>query len=344
VPGILVALAAIAGSRLAGWFPCDVVCDGAGRYQVVLGIPTTWLLLGCLLPLAVLTWLGCRRRWWVGGAISAGAWLMAGGAAYFLWLSWRIGLFCPFCLAVHGGVFALAAAAAWPERWRPPLPVALMVAGFCLMLAAYALDDRLFPDEPPVPMAIASTATVARIERGRREGRADAPAVLEMFIDAHCRRCAEHAGPLADALRPLIAAGQVQVVNRFLVRERDPTGRELAVACLAAGASGRFGLVWGVALGTPEGAGLERIRPRLAEVIDLAALESAGAVHAGAIAAILAGDGRRAAELRFRRTPSALLTRDGREVGRWHGEWQPAAIAAGVKSEVGSRQSERPGP
>jgi hypothetical protein len=294
-------------------WPCPVACQGGGHYQRLFGIPSHVLALAGLIPLAVLAWWRpAWAAWW--------AWVLAGGAVFYLAVSWRLGLLCPYCLAAHTAILATALAL-WPPR---PLLAAL---GFLVLHFAYhpqvVLDGPAASGDPAVaaflgggPQVAAVQPVPERLDALRRIGDAGAPVVVEAAIDLHCPHCAATHGPLLEALRPRLGR-EVQLVLRFMTRRSDPSGRELAEHVLAADAPARAQLAIGLLLGTPEGRGWAGVRSRVAEVLDPAALEAVRTREAAGIAALLDADARRLRELRASATPFIVVSRAGRELRRW---------------------------
>jgi protein-disulfide isomerase/uncharacterized membrane protein len=113
---------ALTALRLSGVWPCETACQGGGRYQAVFGIPVLWPAAAVygLLALSALrdAWRGpddwSHRTWSHLTCALAGT--AAGGALFFLWVAWSLGMACTFCFSVHAAtlltLFAVAAEAA----------------------------------------------------------------------------------------------------------------------------------------------------------------------------------------------------------------------------------------
>lgn len=321
---------ALAASRVFGdaLWPCAIACQGGGHYQRLWGVPV-WIAAVVLMAGVAVCAAAARRmpagprRAGAGLAAGALAAVAAGGALYFLWVSWRLGLVCPYCLAVHAGVLATAALA------LAAAPPQLPLAGLAFLGLHFAFHPAVIEDGPAPPAAPPADAPAIgaflaprpeapppavldpRIDALRREGSPDSPFVLEAAIDLHCPHCAAAHGPLMAALRERIAAGRVEVVLRFLTRRSAPSGRELAGHALATGDPARTRLLLSLLLGTPEGRGWAAVRSRVAELADPAAIEAAYAADRAAIEGLLDADNARLRELGARSTPFIALSRRG---------------------------------
>jgi hypothetical protein len=349
-PWLALLTALVAATRFAGdriW-PCPVSCQGGGYYQHLFGVPVHVPAVGLLLVIAILGWLRRRESAWL-------AWIAAGGSLYFLWVAWRIGLRCPYCFTVHGGVL-LGAILAWAAPVRRIELVGLAVIAFLGTHLAFhpgvVVDgpEVVAPAAPAVPAvpdvgaffvqqgrpaAVVSTPAMQVIDGLRRQGSPSSAYVLEVAVDLHCPHCSATYGPLFDALRRHIDAGRVEVVSRFLTRRSDPTGRELAAHVLAAQDATQARLLTSLLLGTPEGRGWTEVRSRVAEVADPVGIEAMRGGSRQAIDAVLAQDGERLRLLHARSTPFAAISHRGAEpYMRWEGDaFDPQAIAREIPAD-----------
>lgn len=323
--------------RGAGWWACDVACQGGGWYRDLLGVPTVWPAAAAYALMGLLSLRAARSGAWPSAAVPL-AWALAGASAFFLWIAWRIGLACPFCFTVHGlvGVTVLLAWP-WPRDLHRILPPA------CALFAFLALNLTFHHDVvadvailPPVAAPAATAAAIAdpaaaRLEAVRCQGSATAPLLVTMVIEMHCPVCARLHPRLVAAFAPALASGRVQVATRFLSRRRQPSGHELAAHVLAAGLErpelGRS--VLAALLGVREGTGFSAASPLLDGVADPAAIAAIYTAHAAAIEDLLSADARWLAARGVQKVPTVLIEdRDGTRLGRWDGELDPAAVAA----------------
>lgn len=323
------ALAAATRPWWSAWWPCPA-CQGGGHYRHWLGLPVEWYAAAALLGIGALALAGRPRP---------AAWLAlltAGGSLWFLWVAWRLALWCPSCALIHAGVLATALAALWQAgapRRGDACALALGFLGLHFAFHPGVVEDGPAPAVPAHNQHAAATADRAAIDARRRQGQPDAPLVLTIVVDPHCPRCAELHGPLHAALRPAVEAGRVELVTRFLLRASMPSGADLARHALAAAGPREFAAVLGLVLGAREGLDWTALRPRLAEVLDPAPIEARARAEAGAIAAVLAEDQAWLQRQRVRTAPAALLAdRQGALRQRWEGRAvEPAAIAAALR-------------
>jgi len=336
VAPVLLALAAIAaGLGLAGWWPCDLRCQGAGGYQRIAGIPV--LLPGALLYAGCALGLAGASRWpRLGRAAGVALWAAAGASGYFLWLSAQLKLDCPLCASVHAAVLAATASRLMsPPRWLVKVAAATVAAA--LLAAVYTLRPV-----PPPPLSPASTLPSAidqgatdRAEHGRRHGRRDAPLVAELAIDLQCAECARQHRDLLAALAPALAAGRVELVIRHLVRGQDSSSAQLAQWAFAAAAAGNHAIFLAGMLGSRENATIAELRQRLDELLDGAAIERGAHADAAVIRRLVDADQRRLRALDADRTTPALVlleraTDSVRQ--RWQGRFPAAAVAAALEA------------
>lgn len=314
--------AVIAASRPLGWWRCDLHCDGLASFSRILGLDATLLAAGGAFALAVITLPLMRTN---GNALAeslAGmlAAILAGGSCCYLLLSWHLGAVCPHCLATHAALL-LAVATLWrsvaAHWWLMPL------AGFAVATAIAAGRGGFdLVSEPPT--VIAPERPTPQVFTARTSGPADG-ILVDWWIDPSCARCAEQH---AACLRVLRAAG-ARTTLRFLVRE--PPERELAALCLAAASidAATFERAVALTLGSRVGEGIDAIRPRLAESLDVEALLSLGRQHQPQIDAALAEDALLAKRHGLRRTP-ALVVHAG-TAQRFSGDIDLNAVAAALR-------------
>ncbi len=334
LPALVVALVVIDLSRLIGLWPCDVGCQGGAYYQTIAGVSVVWPALVVHLALAALTLRDARRGGWCAWTHRSLS-LLAGVSFFFLMISLELGLDCSFCFLVHATTLVaagLATPAPTSFRWWHWLSWAL--AGW---LAANALfhhtpvADVSAPPSGTTPTvmlpAAGDAALLARIDAGRTRGRVDARATLELVLDLHCATCAKQHGPLLMALAPAIADGRVKVVIRLMVRSSHPVGLDAARLVLAAAAIGEHETALTTLLDSNPQSRPDGLRARLAEVIAIAPVDAVLRDHVAVLDQTITEDAGRLAALKVGiRTPSAVLLRGDRELGRWSGEFAPAAV------------------
>lgn len=218
--------------RLAGWWPCDVACQGGGFYQRFAGIEVLW---GGLLGYAVLTafvWHDAIRRLYWSNLTGIAAGLLAGISLFYVGVAWQLGIACPFCLTVHGLVLVVLLAVAGDAAGPTAISMLLGLLG-----TNAAFHHTAVPDVETAPAALTTAPMpqrAARADANRRLGQPTAPITVEYGFSLQCSHCAEQHQPLLEALAPAIAAGQVQLVMRPLIRPSDAGSRWLAAWALAA--------------------------------------------------------------------------------------------------------------
>lgn len=332
---VIFALVVFDLSRLAGLWPCDVGCQGGAHYQTIAGISVVWPALAAHVGLAALvlrdmrlgTWCAWTRR--TLGLLVGISWFFSGIAA-------QLGLECTYCSAVHWTTFCawLLLMCTWPSNGRWWHELSWPLAGWLIANAVFhhtPVADVRAPSSgntPTVTRPLAGDAALlARIDAARTRGRADAPATLELTLDLHCASCAKLHGPLMMALAPALADGRLKVVIRLLVRSSHPVGLDAARLVLAAGATGEHETALTTLLDSNPRSLPEGLRARLAEVIAIAPLDAVLRDHLAVLDQVLAGDAARLAALKVGiRTPSAVLLRGERELGRWSGDFAPALV------------------
>ena len=228
IPAVLTAV------RLAGWWPCDVACQGGGVYERVAALSVLWAGLAGYLALAALALYDAWRspRW---SPVTCGLiGLLAGASLFYLWVAWSLELLCPFCLTVHGVVLALLLAIAPDAAGATAVCLLFGLLGMNAVfhhrvVADVAAPTAAAPALPPGRAAIAADAN-------RTRGRADAPLTVDYGYSLQCGHCAEQHGPILDALGPAIAAGTVRLVLRPVIRPADEGSAWLARWSYAAAA------------------------------------------------------------------------------------------------------------
>ena len=334
LPVFMVALVVADVSRLLGLWPCDVGCQGGAYYQTVADISVVWPALIAHLALAALTVRDARHGGWC-------AWtrrslgLLSGVSVFFLMIGLQLGLDCSFCFIVHATTLVAAGFAApspTPVRWwhQGAWPIAGWLIANAIFHHTPVADVSAPPSgtTPTVTQPLAGDAALlARINAGRTRGRADAPATLELALDLHCASCAKLHGPLMVALAPAITDGRLKVVIRLVVRPSHPIGRDSTRLVLAAAAVGEHDTALTTLLDSSPQSKPDGLRARLADVITIAPVDAVLRDHLTALDQTIDGDAARLAALRVGiKTPSAVLLRDGRELGRWSGEFAPALV------------------
>jgi hypothetical protein len=321
----------IAATTLVGLWPCDVACQGGAPYQYLFHIPVACLAVGA----AVIGLALVRVASW--RIAAAWAFVLVGGSLYYLYLSWRIGLVCPYCLAVHGAIIPLAGLAFGRAagRMRQALVFAPALLAFALLAIGYRIDrGPVVEDGPPVGVVQPGTGDVAAVEHGRSLGAEHAPLVADLVIDFQCPVCARIHGDLMQALAPAIDSGRVEVVMRNPVHRGQPLSSTLARWALAAAAIDREShtVVVAAMLGLKGDARETDARAKLAELADVVAIDRSAAAHEAAITKVLRSDQERLHEIDQPQTPVVVLhdRATGKELGRWHGEFEIADLVAAV--------------
>lgn len=224
--------------RLAGWWPCDVACQGGGWYQRFAGLDVLW---GGLLGYALLTavvWNDALRRlhWTTLTAVTAG--LLAGISLFYLGVAWQLGITCPFCLTVHTVVLVVLLAVAGDAAGPTAISLLLGLLGTNAAFHHTAVPDVLaaVPHTQGTTAPSVTSQRAAQADANRRRGPPDAPITIEYGFSLQCGHCAEQHQPLLDALAPALAAGRVHLVMRPIIRPADAGGRWLAAWALAAAA------------------------------------------------------------------------------------------------------------
>ena len=329
---LLLAVADIA--RLTGLWPCDVACQGGAHYQTVAGVSVIWPALALHLTIGLLGVRDLRRGGWCPWIIRL-LWLHVGVSLFFISVSYRLGIDCPYCVVTHLGTLALMILAmpfSPTVRWWHAL--AWTAAGLLLTNAAFhhqVVPDLAPPSTVTVTVTAPSPAAATTIDAGRRYGDAEAKRSLELVIDLTCRHCAEQYRPLMVALKPAMAAKRVRVVVRHLVRPSQAASGPAAELVLAAAALGEHASAMEVLLGSNPDAGLAGMKARLGEVIDGERLDGVFSADHAAITAVVNDDQQRIRQLGVGpRTPSAVLIDDGKVTRTWSGALPVTAILAAL--------------
>ena len=337
-PALALALPVLVAVRLAGWWPCDVACQGGGWYRSLGGFEVLWGALAAYALLCALALRAVLQPAAAQDALRALLGLLAGVSAFFLLMSAALGLLCPFCLTVHGLVVLLAILLR--ARWWPWLLLGILGAN-----AAYHHGPVRDQVEPTAAVATSpADPAAATMDANRRRGPVDAPLRLEAVLDLQCPHCAESWSGIARAAAPAIQAGRLRLTLRLVQRRSEPASRDLARWAFAAAAAGpaAHGRYIIALLGVRSGLGTDEIRRAHGE--DLVGLDDVLTRHGPAIEALVDADQARIAQLGLRgATPLLVLTdRDGRERGRWAGAVDPVALARSLEDAPEDPSSTRP--
>lgn len=323
---LALALPGLVAIRLAGWWPCDVACQGGGVYQRLAGIDVLWGALVAYLALAALT---VRTTFWpetsqAGLRVFSGA--LCGVSAFYLLISAALGVLCPFCLTIHGLMLVLAVlvrAQVWP--W---LAIGLLVTN-----AAYhhgPIRDQVV--SPTAAMTAAPDAFATAMDANRSRGLASAPLQLDVVLDLQCPHCAATWSGLAAAIAPAIQAGRLRMTMRLVERRSEPASRDLARWAFAA--AGRSPAAHGRYIISLLGArsGLHADELRAAHADELTGLDDLIGQHPGSVESLVDADQAIIAKLGLRgATPLIVLSdRSGQERGRWSGTFDPQQVGAAV--------------
>lgn len=222
--------------RLAGWWPCDVACQGGGFYQRVLGIDVLWAALLGYGVLAALVWHAALRRLHWSAAIGATTGLLAGTSLFYLGVAWQLDILCPFCLTVHGVMVAVLLAVAGDAAGPTAICLLLGLLGTNAVFHHTAVADVVTAPSAGIQAPASSSAAKrsALADANRSLGQATAPITVDYAFSLQCSHCAEQHQPLLDALAPAIAAGRVRVIMRPVVRPADAGSHWLAAWAFAA--------------------------------------------------------------------------------------------------------------
>lgn len=330
LPTIGVVLIGLDVSRLTGWWPCDIACQGGAHYQLVAGISVIWPALLVHGLMTALTFRDARRGGWCPWTVRL-VWLITGVSVFFAAIALSLGLSCPYCLAVHGGsLFFLLLTVPFPPSVRWWHAISWLIAG---VLGANAVFHHAPVADAATGVATGPVTSVTASEiadRGRSYGDATSRRTLEVVIDLTCRHCAEQYRPLMEALNPIIAAKRVRVVVRHLVRPSQAASGPAAELALAAAALQEHAAALEILLPSNPDAGFAGLKARLEEVIDPVKLNGVLSKDRAAITALLNEDQQSISQLGVgARTPSAVLIEDGKVSKTWSGDLPiPAIVAA----------------
>ncbi len=220
--------------RLAGWWPCDVACQGGGFYQRFAGIDVLWPALLSYALLAALLWLDAVRRLHWSRFSCATAGLLAGVSLFYVGVAWQLGIVCPFCITIHSVMLAVLLAVAGEAAGTTALCLLFGLLGTNAAFHHTAVADAGGDATTPPAVVLPPSARASRADRNRTLGRAAAPITVAYAFSLQCSHCAEQHQPLLDALAPAIADGRVRVVMRPVIRPADTGSRWLATWAFAA--------------------------------------------------------------------------------------------------------------
>ncbi|MBA3709067.1 MAG: thioredoxin domain-containing protein [Planctomycetes bacterium] len=352
--GILVSALLLLAKHEPAWWPCDLSCNGGGGYErlPVIGLMVTKVALGAwLLLYALVAIAGLRRQPGVPakgpheapspGHVQALAWAMIGGSLFYLWTSFRLGLVCHQCLAMHTVVLALAG----PMRrgaLRPFVRIAAVAAGFLALLAVYGPALRTDVAKPSADPTVLTpgredAAYVEGADANRRIGRADAAFVLELALEFQCPHCQLAYTEIEPAVRPQIDSGVLAIVIRPVIRPSQAASADLVRWSFAAAATSdrTFRHYLDGMLGTrTDLTSAQILSGPAAEGARLERLSAEAAAHAHAIDVLIERDRARLHALGSTGpTPSAvLIDRGGAVRGRWSGHLDREQIIAALAS------------
>jgi hypothetical protein len=270
---LLVATAGAVAGLVPGLFPCDVECRAGAEWATLFEVPTLAWSAGATLVAALLLFAGEAppRSTFAALPGELAVRLAAGASLWFLALAWQLRMPCRLCLAVHLPLLSAAALLTSVSIVPATLRAVTLLVGALLTRQAYRLDlERAAPPvapsvasptgatqsgeaaptpprdpdaaAPPTPDRDAAfdTALLARLDRGRRIGPADAKLRAELVFAYNCGHCAESFAPLLRALDPLCSAGQLEACVRFLHAKKDAQSRTLSHLTFAAALEGRL--------------------------------------------------------------------------------------------------------
>ena len=331
LPAVLTAI------RLAGWWPCDVACQGGGFYQRLGGIDILWpALIGYLVLSGLALFDGFRRpRWSAATCLVAG--LLGGASLFYLWVAWSLELLCPFCLTLHGLVLLVVVAVA---------PDAALAAATGLVLGALGLNaafhHRVQADvverAGSGERRAGNSSEANRADAHRIRGSSTASITVEYGYALQCSHCAQQHGPLLDALGPALQAGTIRLVLRPVVRPADAGSVWLARWAFAAAATSPAALDRFLIERLDTRAGLTRTE-LLTLGGDLPALDAAAAD--GRFDALVDADQARLKQLGYKgATPFVAIVRDGQVRARFVRDVPLADLAAVLAREDALRASE----
>ncbi len=317
-------------------WPCATACQGGGHYQHLFGVRLEWLALAGGIWWALVARMDVVRgdpTHPVGSLCRATTWGLAGGSAYYLWVSASLGLVCPHCLAVHtivltGAILSLRDGYPWLARLG-----ALLLVFLLLHWIYHPVVQRDAPPATPVVAALseADSALVARIAANRAAVTGDPAAALrlDLVVDLHCPMCARVHPRLARLTAPAIVT-----TTRLIYRPSRPGSADLARHAIAAATidAATYRRFLAVALGSADDVGWKDLRDRLAEVTDPAPIEAAVAASGAAIDRVLAEDAAVAAQSGSGTPLAVLRDASGKVLGTWTGEIDPALVQMAIQA------------
>jgi hypothetical protein len=213
--------------------------------------------------------------------------------------------------------------AAWAcLRW-PDTALAVLI-GLLGLNGLY--HHQVHRDDLPTVSVSAHASVTAFDLGGREQGPADAPLRAEVLLDLRCAHCATLRRPLLASLRG------VRLRERLIARPTDPLSMDLVRWGLAAAHEGpiSWNRYLAKVLGIPPEVDRSELFAEHGELLRrLDATSGASDALAPELVAIRA--------LGYRgKTPLVILFHaDGREIVRWEGALEPAAISARVAEFAG---------
>ena len=311
-----------------GLWPCEVACAGAGPYQGLYGIHVGILALVPLLITAITCFLANKNPEAAYGA--AASWMLAGlsgASVYYLFLSWDIGLLCPYCLAVHTGTLSafssclVHASGRWYARTGT-----IAVSALCLHAVyhpgAYLISPEHKPVDVELGLSTAQTRVLLSLDRARSRGHAEAPIKADLIIDLQCPHCREVVPQLLAGLAPAVQQGQLYLTWRYRYPRRIPGAKRLAELALAAAMAKKHDSFHAAMLGSPtfleDPSDADKRLP--ADLSELAAFVDDPDLGAP-LAILLQVDEARLDQMKIvgERTPVLVLRKSGKEIHRFTG-------------------------
>ena len=321
---------------------CAVHCQGGGHYQELFHVSVLWPALIAYAAFAALSLRDSHKEHLATETALLG-WLMIGASLYYLYVSFRLEIACPHCLAVHTAVLACAGGLL---RSLPVVPTltTVMIASLSLHAAFHPgletdtvdVDLANNPQATATVLSPANKMAFATADGIRRSGNVTAPLVLELVLDLQCPVCARQHHELMAALTPTLTEKRAELVVRHLVRKSEPASQTLGRWAFAAAIDGQQTYDFYIAsmLGSRSGADPRELRTHLAEAMDPLLLDAIALRHQAAIDRLLAQDAQRLIELKApARTPQliAIDRASGTIQHRWVGELPISDIVEWLK-------------
>ena len=220
-------------------WPTETCCSGGAVFEHWLGLPVALMAAVIYATFATI----CATTRGEHALPAIGAWLgwgAIGGSLYFLWLSLQIDLVCTHCLALHGLLLALIGPMIVASGSMRRLALLIIALAALVIHAGYNPGPRHDPG-PAVEGLVAGDLRFAMaIDRGRRRGALDAPLVLDVVVNIHCKHCAREIPPLVASLDNAIAAGKVELVYRLIHESEAPGQARLTPLAYASAADDKF--------------------------------------------------------------------------------------------------------